>query len=548
MQTRYAMNKNFIRLCSAAALAAIIAGTQTSCSDVAVPEKRKKAQELTLPGTTEYIESHYCKFVDLCCPTCNSLYVGELQRWDATRQAYNTWRSYQTALEAALAEQAAQQALNIALTLVNRDLSGRAFDGINDALTAWKSANRLGELSAQLLVLRESISGAIGLLTSGLVLALQGKADFIDVIERARRQLVWSSIRLDAIAAQAIVRQGQGAVSGAVAVRNVATALRGALNAVADFQRAFPDIADLWRQIDDAKNRMDLVAVSFCSAAARVTDCCQNQCGCAGGTARCGASCVDLQTDSTNCGTCGNTCAPVASCVSGACQCTPVTCTAAGAECGSIPDGCGSNLDCGSCGGAETCGGAGTPNRCGCPVGTVDCNGSCVGNTCAAPATFNTQTCQCECPPDAPWLNPSTQRCESCPQGMAWDGAAHECAFEMQWSYAEHVAGCYPPSWPNPTSADGNPYRCDTSGPVHTDLPFGSYRITTTAIGPQYSNPSAQVWLGDDSGGARYQLGSNVGDSIDVTLTFGRLTLYTWDWFAGDNSPAYFTRARITPR
>jgi hypothetical protein len=48
-----------------------------------------------------------------------------------------------------------------------------------------------------------------------------------------------------------------------------------------------------------------------------------------------------------------------------ACSCTPTTCAAQGANCDSIPDGCGGTLDCGTCTLPETCGGAGIPNRCG---------------------------------------------------------------------------------------------------------------------------------------------------------------------------------------
>jgi hypothetical protein len=45
--------------------------------------------------------------------------------------------------------------------------------------------------------------------------------------------------------------------------------------------------------------------------------------------------------------------------------CTPTTCAAQGKNCGSIPDGCGGTLTCGSCPSPQTCGGGGTPNLCG---------------------------------------------------------------------------------------------------------------------------------------------------------------------------------------
>ena len=55
--------------------------------------------------------------------------------------------------------------------------------------------------------------------------------------------------------------------------------------------------------------------------------------------------------------------------------CAPTSCAAKGAHCGSLPDGCGGTLSCGSCAAPETCGGGGTPNVCGV---------ACTKTTCAA--------------------------------------------------------------------------------------------------------------------------------------------------------------------
>jgi hypothetical protein len=46
-------------------------------------------------------------------------------------------------------------------------------------------------------------------------------------------------------------------------------------------------------------------------------------------------------------------------------SCTPITCASVGANCGPIGDGCGGELQCGSCSGCEKCGGGGTPSVCG---------------------------------------------------------------------------------------------------------------------------------------------------------------------------------------
>jgi hypothetical protein len=63
--------------------------------------------------------------------------------------------------------------------------------------------------------------------------------------------------------------------------------------------------------------------------------------------------------------------------------CTPTTCAAHGANCGSIPDGCGGTLTCGTCTAPQTCGGGGTSNVCGtsgggggCPAGSVSVTSS----------------------------------------------------------------------------------------------------------------------------------------------------------------------------
>jgi hypothetical protein len=79
--------------------------------------------------------------------------------------------------------------------------------------------------------------------------------------------------------------------------------------------------------------------------------------------------------------------------------CLPKTCASIGATCGTINNGCGEILACGSCAAPYTCGGGGVPNHCGCsPIitcpagyecGTVSdgCGGVVSCGTCAAPAT-----------------------------------------------------------------------------------------------------------------------------------------------------------------
>src|SRR5204863_6040610 len=61
--------------------------------------------------------------------------------------------------------------------------------------------------------------------------------------------------------------------------------------------------------------------------------------------------------------------------VNPASSCTPTTCAAQGKNCGTISNGCGGTLTCGSCTAPQTCGGGGVANLCG---------GGCTPTTCAA--------------------------------------------------------------------------------------------------------------------------------------------------------------------
>ncbi len=104
-----------------------------------------------------------------------------------------------------------------------------------------------------------------------------------------------------------------------------------------------------------------------------------NVCGCS--PRSCKEADADCGTISDGCGgklVCGS-CHEPKTCggggVANACGCKPTTCAEAGVNCGSVPDGCGGTLDCGSCKTPETCGGGGTPNVCGCKS-TVTCAGA----------------------------------------------------------------------------------------------------------------------------------------------------------------------------
>jgi len=91
-----------------------------------------------------------------------------------------------------------------------------------------------------------------------------------------------------------------------------------------------------------------------------------------------------------NCGTCaaGQTCN-----ASNVCQsCTPTTCAAQGKNCGSISDGCGGTLSCGTCGSGQTC----SANVC--TVSGTTCNATVTGYSlgkCNATAVYNGKLYKC---------------------------------------------------------------------------------------------------------------------------------------------------------
>jgi hypothetical protein len=127
-------------------------------------------------------------------------------------------------------------------------------------------------------------------------------------------------------------------------------------------------------------------------------------CGGGGVPGQCGqpdaGSCKPLTCSQQNvsCGPagdgCGNqvncgSCTPPATCGGGgvpsqcgtpdAATCAPLSCAQQNITCGPAGDGCGNQVDCGTCPSGQSCGGGGVPGHCGAPDA-----GSCVPTTCAA--------------------------------------------------------------------------------------------------------------------------------------------------------------------
>src|SRR5262249_32852866 len=88
--------------------------------------------------------------------------------------------------------------------------------------------------------------------------------------------------------------------------------------------------------------------------------CTAGACVCPMGQTACGATCVDLMTNVSNCGACGNSCGPGGACAAGRC-----TCAAGFTMCGTAcTDPQTDPRNCGTCGNA-------------CPAGRVCLRGAC---------------------------------------------------------------------------------------------------------------------------------------------------------------------------
>jgi MYXO-CTERM domain-containing protein len=179
--------------------------------------------------------------------------------------------------------------------------------------------------------------------------------------------------------------------------------------------------------------------------------------GCDGATPWC-----DTTSATTNFGYCvqcttNSECTSPATCSSAnTCSCTAITTCPTGDNCGTISNGCGGTVSCGSaCTSPDTCGGGGTPNHCGCTAlttcptgdncgtisngcgGTVSCGSACTSpDTCGGGGTANHCGCtaittcptgdNCGTVPDGCGGTVSCGTCTS-PQTCAGGGTANVC-------------------------------------------------------------------------------------------------------------------------
>ena len=114
--------------------------------------------------------------------------------------------------------------------------------------------------------------------------------------------------------------------------------------------------------------------------------CSNGKCTCPTGTTLCSGACINLQTDSANCGSCGHTCLSGQECIAGGCKCPDISCKGTCVDSQNDPN------NCGGCGIACAKGLVCSSSKCVCP-GTfqIPCNGKC----CPEGQACNGDSCSC---------------------------------------------------------------------------------------------------------------------------------------------------------
>jgi len=195
------------------------------------------------------------------------------------------------------------------------------------------------------------------------------------------------------------------------------------------------------------------------------TACVNGVCGCATGTTDCGGRCVDLQTDSFNCGGCGIRCSSGQTCCSGHCVDTQIDST----NCGSCGQVCSTPS-----GGAATCVGG----ICGstCPDGTIKCPGVC------APPAFPVCCGDNSCSSDAVCCSGVLDEVQYSAPFCALPGGqccgAIVCAPGTRCEAGVGATCCLPESAPAGSSCCGNlPNGCPP-GTTCVESPPGTFSCT----------------------------------------------------------------------
>jgi hypothetical protein len=122
---------------------------------------------------------------------------------------------------------------------------------------------------------------------------------------------------------------------------------------------------------------------------------------CPTGQTNCNGTCVDLDSDAQNCGSCGRSCNANEACSTGVC--CPGGQTSCGGTCLDLNS---DPQNCGSCGNACNANEACSAGTC-CPGGQTGCGGTCIPDTCTGGQVLDPSTCTCACPGGAVQCGPS---------------------------------------------------------------------------------------------------------------------------------------------
>ncbi len=293
-------------------------------------------------------------------------------------------------------------------------------------------------------------------------------------------------------------------------------------------------------------------AVTLCSATT-VTGCHLCSCGdsgngCTGGTPVCETdgtnvlfgACEQCTAKSGACATCQQSATPAQDdiCVG----CTPITACPTGADCGTVPNGCGGTFACGTCLAPDTCGAGspGQPNVCGCvPTATAcpagdDCGSvpdGC-GNTISCGTCTAPQTCGGGTPsdPNVCGCTPFTycqaeQNCGSTTDGCTGTitcGPACTAPETCGGSGSPNICGCTPlAACPGTNSCGALPDGCGGTlmcGPCGGGLLCSSNRCvmatsTSTSGGTGGEGAGGSEAAGGGSGGGGTGSGAADGKS-----------------------------------
>jgi hypothetical protein len=205
---------------------------------------------------------------------------------------------------------------------------------------------------------------------------------------------------------------------------------------------------------------------------------------CSGAGAGCGTV-ADGCGGVRDCGACsqGLTCGGggVNKCGSG--PCPPKTCADQGIDCGPAGDGCGATLDCGTCVAPQTCGGGGQPGQCACLPTTCGAQGATCGTL--PDGCGDTLDCGSCVLPDTCGGSGTPNTCGHPPQvvdGGADDDAGVTCAAQCQGG------------WPPCTTCNAQyccaPYTVNANSPAYLAWADCNFENTcSTVCGPCTPSP-----------------------------------------------------------